>query len=71
MANPSTTPDQDGPRDVPDERVIERTLPAKPVPDRAEAHDVPDERVIERTLPARPVQPGGTHPKDGMRDVPP
>jgi hypothetical protein len=29
------TPDQDGPHDVPDEQVIEKTLPNTPLPDRA------------------------------------
>jgi hypothetical protein len=27
------TPDEDGPHDVPDEKVIEKTLPTVPVPD--------------------------------------
>jgi hypothetical protein len=27
------TPDEDGPHDVPDEMVIEKTLPSVPVPD--------------------------------------
>jgi len=27
------TPDEDGPHDVPDEKVIEKTLPTKPMPD--------------------------------------
>lgn len=26
-------PDEDGPHDVPDDKVIEKTLPTKPVPD--------------------------------------
>jgi hypothetical protein len=29
----SATPDQDGPHDVPDEKVIEQTLPTKPARD--------------------------------------
>jgi hypothetical protein len=29
----SPTPDEDGPHDVPDDKVIEKTLPTKPVPD--------------------------------------
>jgi len=28
------TPDQDGPHDVPDEQVIEKTLPNSPLPGR-------------------------------------
>jgi hypothetical protein len=31
----SRVPDEDGPHDVPDDKVIDKTLPAKPVPDRA------------------------------------
>lgn len=27
------TPDEDGPHDVPDEKVIEKTLPTVPIPD--------------------------------------
>ena len=27
-------PDEDGPHDVPDEKVIEKTLPTAPLPDR-------------------------------------
>jgi hypothetical protein len=27
-------PDEDGPHDVPDEQVIEKTLPSHPVPDK-------------------------------------
>jgi hypothetical protein len=27
------TPDEDGPHDVPDDKVIEKTLPTTPVPD--------------------------------------
>lgn len=30
---PSGVPDEDGPHDVPDETVIEKTLPSAPVPD--------------------------------------
>ena len=30
-------PDEDGPHDVPDERVIERTLPARPSPEAGKA----------------------------------
>ena len=30
----SPTPDEDGPHDVPDDTVIESTLPTKPMPDR-------------------------------------
>ncbi len=32
----SAVPDEDGPHDVPDEMVIEKTLPTKPVPDFGE-----------------------------------
>jgi hypothetical protein len=28
---PSAVPDEDGPHDVPDDKVIEKTLPSKPV----------------------------------------
>jgi hypothetical protein len=31
----SRVPDEDGPHDVPDDKVIDKTLPAKPAPDRA------------------------------------
>lgn len=31
---PSAVPDEDGPHDVPDEKVIEKTLPTAPIPDR-------------------------------------
>jgi hypothetical protein len=31
---PPPTPDQDGPHDVPDDKVIEKTLPIAPKPDR-------------------------------------
>jgi hypothetical protein len=27
------TPDEDGPHDVPDDKVIEKTLPTRPIPD--------------------------------------
>ena len=30
---PPPIPDEDGPHDVPDEKVIEKTLPAAPIPD--------------------------------------
>ena len=30
----SPTPDEDGPHDVPDDKVIENTFPVKPMPDR-------------------------------------
>lgn len=30
---PPPIPDEDGPHDVPDETVIEKTMPATPVPD--------------------------------------
>ena len=29
-------PDEDGPHDVPDDKVIEKTLPTSPAPDRRE-----------------------------------
>jgi hypothetical protein len=32
---PPPVPDEDGPHDVPDDKVIEKTLPTTPKPDRA------------------------------------